>query len=400
MTILTQHIRDFVDIQSAPPQTGKRTQVFKANLVKTGSILPYYMNGRIVWMWKDPDHWLTTEVRDQFENLVICEGHRSHEWSHNSPIGLVRDVALADPYIAGSCSIFNPDALQAIFDGANQLSPDANVQLVPIGREIGGVWTDYAQRNVQLDHIAQVPRGRQGEELTMVLQGMKDDGFDLESTAFEISLEQARHTIIISDQMLTTPEIMKTAEELQAELTVTVQQLGEATQTATTMRDERDAAIAERDTAVAQAATLQASDAAADAVGLATEGMALFNSATAIGLTVTMVDCITTPIVVYRQIKDTLAPQSATISDEMLPIFCAGMLQTRGAAAPAASAASAVAPTEPPAAGATFSLADALQAGTQTTNVAVVEPPAANKPRTFKLPNPLADIKPASLILK
>jgi hypothetical protein len=394
------HIRDFVDLQAAPKQTGKRTQTFSANLVKAGSVLPYLMDGRIVWMWKDPAHWYTADMRDQFENLVICRGHKSPEWSHESPIGMVRDVSLTDPYINGTCSIFDQYGLQQIYDGMNQLSPDAVIKMVPVGREINGQWVDFAQESPVLDHIAAVAAGRQGAELTMVLQSMKDHGESLDSIALELTLAQAQHRIRLSDQIDTNAPTMKTAEELQAELTTTVTQLGEATQQATQMRDERDANAAQLAEAQATIATLQASDAAGDATTIATEGMALFNSATTLGLTVTMVDCIKTPLVIYRQIKDTLAPQSMTVSDEMLPVFCAGMLASRTpattpAAAPIADAAPAT-PAEP----ATFSLADALQAGTQTSNVAVVQPPAgAAAKQAFKLPNPLAGIKAPSLVL-
>lgn len=396
------HIRDFVDLQPAPKQTGKRTQTFSANLVKSGSVLPYYMDGRIVWMWKDPAHWYTTDMREQFENLVICRGHQSPEWSHESPIGMVRDVTLADPYISGTCSVFDQYGLQQIYDGMNQLSPDAVIKMVPIGREINGQWVDFAQESPVLDHIAAVSAGRQGAELTMVLKSMKDAGFAFDSTAFELTLAQAQHTIRLSDQIDTNVRIMKTVEELQAELTTTVAQLGEATQQVTQMRDERDATAAQLAEAQALITTLQASDAAGDATAIATEGMALFNAATTLGLTVTMVDCIKTPLVVYRQIKDTLAPQSMTVSDEMLPVFCAGMLASRNPAA--APAATAVAATQDDAAvlaePATFSLADALQVGTQTSNVAVVQPPiGAAAKKALKLPNPLAGIKAPSLVL-
>jgi hypothetical protein len=394
------HIRDFVDLQPAPKQTGKRTQTFSANLVKAGSILPYYMDGRIVWMWKDPAHWYTADMRDQFENLVICRGHQSPEWSHESPIGMVRDVSLTDPYINGTCSVFDQSGLQQIYDGMNQLSPDAVIKMVPVGREINGQWVDFAQESPVLDHIAAVAAGRQGAELTMVLQSMKDHGETLDSIALELTLAQAQHTIRLSDQIDTNAPTMKTAEELQAELTTTVTQLGEATQQATQMRDERDATAAQLVEAQATIATLQASDAAGDATTIATEGMALFNSATTLGLTVTMIDCIKTPLVIYRQIKDTLAPQSMTVSDEMLPVFCAGMLASRTpATTPAAAPIADAAPTTP-AEPATFSLADALQAGTQTSNVAVVQPPAgAAAKQAFKLPNPLAGIKAPSLVL-
>jgi hypothetical protein len=394
------HIRDFVDLQPAPKQTGKRTQTFSANLVKAGSILPYYMDGRIVWMWKDPTHWYTADMRDQFENLVICRGHQSPEWSHESPIGMVRDVSLMDPYINGTCSVFDQSGLQQIYDGMNQLSPDAVIKMVPVGREINGQWVDFAQESPVLDHIAAVAAGRQGAELTMVLQSMKDHGETLDSIALELTLAQAQHTIRLSDQIDTNAPTMKTAEELTIELTATVTQLGEATQQAVQMRDERDATAAQLVEANATIATLQASDAAGDATTIATEGMALFNAATTLGLTVTMIDCIKTPLVVYRQIKDTLAPQSMTVSDEMLPVFCAGMLASRTpatttAAAPIADAAPATS-AEP----ATFSLADALQAGTQTSNVALVQPPAGAAAKTaFKLPNPLAGIKAPSLVL-
>jgi hypothetical protein len=393
------HIRDFVDLQPAPKQTGKRTQTFSANLVKAGSVLPYYMDGRIVWMWKDPAHWYTADMRDQFENLVICRGHQSPEWSHESPIGMVRDVSLVDPYISGTCSVFDPSGLRQIYDGMNQLSPDAVIKMVPVGREINGQWVDFAQESPVLDHIAAVAAGRQGAELTMVLQSMKDHGVALDSTAFELTLAQAQHTIRLSDQIDNATTLMKTVEELQAELTTTVSQLGEATQQATQMRDERDAATTQLAEAQATIATLQASDAAGDATKLATEGMALYNSATSLGLTVTMLDCIQTPLVIFRQIKDTLAPQSMTVSDEMLPVFCAGMLASRTTATPAATATPVApiadaAPTEP----ATFSLADALQAGTQTSNVVVVQPPATAQ-QAYKLPNPLAGIKAPALVL-
>jgi hypothetical protein len=394
------HIRDFVDLQAAPKQTGKRTQTFSANLVKAGSVLPYLMDGRIVWMWKDPAHWYTEDIRDQFENLVICRGHQSPEWSHESPIGMVRDVGMADPYINGTCSIFDQYGLQQIYDGMNQLSPDAVIKLVPIGREINGQWVDFAQDSPILDHIAAVAAGRQGAELTMVLQSMKDHGESLDSIALELTLAQAQHTIRLSDQIDTNAPTMKTAEELTIELTATVTQLGEATQQAVQMRDERDATAAQLAEANATIATLQASDATGDATTIATEGMALFNSATTLGLTVTMIDCIKTPLVIYRQIKDTLAPQSMTVSDEMLPVFCAGMLASRTpattpAAAPIADAAPATL-AEP----ATFSLADALQAGTQTSNVAVVQPPAGSAAKQpYRLPNPLAGIKAPSLVL-
>jgi hypothetical protein len=325
-TATTTRIIDYMDIAVAP-SGGCRTQLWEANMVKGGSILPYYQEGRIIWMWKDPDQWLVPDVVSQFENLIVVPGHPGHDYSHYNVVGMARDARIGDSYIQGNIAMFHPDALNEVAAGVTQLSPDAMVRLRPIGREINGQWVDFAQDSPVLDHLGLVRDGRGGADVA--IKRIADDSDALRSICFELDPAKLRTTVefISTDQNGTQ---MKTVEELQAALDTANGQLGSQAATIVQITDERDQLKITVEAQTAQLATFQAQDSTAAVAEAAQSALTLLDSAREFGIVVTIADCLSNPVGVYRQIQGTLTDNSSLqISDEALPMFCAGLIQMK-----------------------------------------------------------------------
>lgn len=372
-----------MDIAVAP-SGGCRTQLLEANMVKGGSILPYYQDGRIIWMWKDPDQWLTASVVDQFENLIVVPGHPGHDYSHYNVVGLARDARISDNFIQGNIAMFHPDALSEVASGVNQLSPDAMVRLRPIGREINGQWVDFAQDSPVLDHLGLVRDGRGGADVA--IKRIADDAENLRSICFELDPAKIRTTVefISTDQ---TGTQMKTVEELQAALDTANGQLGSQAATIVQITDERDILQKTVDEQTAQLAAFQAQDSSASIAEAAQSALTLLDSAREFGIEVTIADCLSNPVGVYRQIQGTLTDSTKLqISDEALPMFCAGLIQMKREAKAQAATTGAPAAT---AAGTTQQISDSAATATNVV-VASRTVNAATVPTAPAGENPLA----------
>jgi hypothetical protein len=313
---VAHRVNDYIDVPFFHAQ-GKRTRIFDANLVKGGAVLPYLHQGRLVWMLKDEAAWLSDSVIAQLDNLIVTVDHQDHAYSHDAAVGMVRDPALAKPYVQGRIAIFRPSAIEAISDGVLQLSPDAMVELEPVNREINGRWVDYAQVRPRLDHIAIVPKGRHGNDL--MLRASDSIGCDTFSL-LDLADVQALRTINLPQS--------KNMEELQVQLAQAQQDLGAAVAKV----QDAEARIVTLEAELVETRTaLEAVPSQDQALALATEAIALFDAGRAFmaaDTEFTLIGCLTKQTEMLRRIQVALAP-TVTIQDSNLSAFCAGLLAAK-----------------------------------------------------------------------
>jgi cell division protein FtsB len=311
------HVRDFIGPQTFTP-SGKKTELFSANLIKGGAVLPYFHHGKLVWMSKPRDHWLTDSVAEQLTNLVVTREHQPHESSHSAAIGLIKGAKPAGDFLAGDVAIFGPEALEAIASGIVQLSPDAMVQLEPVGREVDGVWVDFAQHFPTLDHMALLLEGRHGADLE--LQRLSDS-FPAGALELDLSTLQKITAIQLGGTKMTLEEQLAAA---QAELVESQTALGTATAELTAIKDENARLSAENE--ALQGKVSEIPDQAA-ILAQAEEALQLYESASGFiaSDSFTLIGCLTQRPAMLRLVQQTLAP-TAQISDATLGPFCQGLL--------------------------------------------------------------------------
>lgn len=164
----------------------------KVNLTKAG-VYPYlHSNGKIVYEAKLPEEIFSKATIDSANGSVITDNHP--DINHDSGLvtpenysklvkGNVYNVKQDGNFLSGLEKVFDSDLQKRILNGEQ-------VQ-VSIGFEQVTDWTkgkfdgkdyDCVQRNIRINHIAHVQKGRAGEDCRTILDSNKDYAIMQEAT--------------------------------------------------------------------------------------------------------------------------------------------------------------------------------------------------------------------------
>jgi len=164
----------------------------KVNLTKAG-VYPYlYSDGRLVKEAKLPEEIFSTATIDSANGAVITDNHPDINQdsglvnsSNYSKLvkGNVFNVKQDGLFLSGLEKVFDSDLQKRILSGEQiQVSIGFEQKTDWTAGEYNGEKYDCVQRDIRINHIAHVEKGRAGEECRTILDSNKDYAIMQEAT--------------------------------------------------------------------------------------------------------------------------------------------------------------------------------------------------------------------------
>lgn len=173
---------DKADLSNARMDNG--VLIAKVNLTKAG-VYPYlHSDGRLVYEAKLPEEIFSTATIDSANGAAIVDNHPDI----NQDSGLVTsknykdlikgnvfNVKQDDIYLSGLEKVFDSELQKKILSGEQvQVSIGFEQRTDWTPGEFNGQKYDCAQRDIRINHIAHVEKGRAGEDCRTILDSNKD----------------------------------------------------------------------------------------------------------------------------------------------------------------------------------------------------------------------------------
>jgi hypothetical protein len=179
--------RDLLEIDK-PIRTPEGFLITSARLGRTG-VFPYLLqDGTIRREWRPPEEVFKPESIASYRlkplTLTHPNGPVTPENIQGLQVGSVGDtVEVQAPFVTGPVTVTAQKAIEAVERGVDQLSPGYTVEIdetsgiTPEGEEF-----DVIQRDITVNHVAIVPSGRQGPEVSLRVDEAEESRADAQWT--------------------------------------------------------------------------------------------------------------------------------------------------------------------------------------------------------------------------
>ncbi len=171
-------------------------------------VFPYQKaDGSIEMEAKLPDDLLADTAIDSANNKAITDNHPTELVNRDNFSQYGKGITANNAHTDGNrikvdMSITDPTLIQEIKDGKQELSIGFVTELVPQSGEYQGVKYDSVQRNIQINHVAVVNRGRAGSSIRITGDSaiMTDkEGGNTHMDTTKVMLDGANITVAVSD---------------------------------------------------------------------------------------------------------------------------------------------------------------------------------------------------------
>lgn len=171
-------------------------------------VFPYQKaDGSIEMEAKLPDDLLADTAIDSANNKAITDNHPTELVNRDNFSQYGKGITANNAHTDGNrikvdMSITDPTLIQEIKDGKQELSIGFVTELVPQSGEYQGVKYDSMQRNIQINHVAVVDRGRAGSSIRITGDSaiMTDkEGGNTNMDTTKVMLDGANITVAVSD---------------------------------------------------------------------------------------------------------------------------------------------------------------------------------------------------------
>lgn len=171
-------------------------------------VFPYQKaDGSIEMEAKLPDDLLADTAIDSANNKAITDNHPTELVNRDNFSQYGKGITANNAHTDGNrikvdMSITDPTLIQEIKDGKQELSIGFVTELVPQSGEYQGVKYDSMQRNIQINHVAVVDRGRAGSSIRITGDSaiMTDkEGGNTNMDTTQVMLDGANITVAVSD---------------------------------------------------------------------------------------------------------------------------------------------------------------------------------------------------------
>lgn len=171
-------------------------------------VFPYQKaDGSIEMEAKLPDDLLADTAIDSANNKAITDNHPTELVNRDNFSQYGKGITANNAHTDGNrikvdMSITDPTLIQEIKDGKQELSIGFVTELVPQSGEYQGVKYDSVQRNIQINHVAVVDRGRAGSSIRITGDSaiMTDkEGGNTNMDTTQVMLDGANITVAVSD---------------------------------------------------------------------------------------------------------------------------------------------------------------------------------------------------------
>lgn len=170
-------------------------------------VFPYRtVNDDVVMEAKLPTELLSDSTVESANNKPITDGHPSQLVTADNSRELMKGFTAENAHVDGDMvkvdmTITDADLIKEIGDGKEELSIGFKTEVVPVQGEYQGVHYDSVQRNIQINHVAVVKRGRAGHSVRITGDSaemvIKEKGESMETT--KVMLDGANITVAMAD---------------------------------------------------------------------------------------------------------------------------------------------------------------------------------------------------------
>ena len=170
-------------------------------------VFPYRtVNDDVVMEAKLPTELLSDSTVESANNKPITDGHPSELVTAENSKTLMKGFTAENAHVDGDMvkvdmTITDADLIKEIGDGKEELSIGFKTEVVPVQGEYQGVHYDSVQRNIQINHVAVVDKGRAGHSVRITGDSaemvIKEKGESMETT--KVMLDGANVTVALAD---------------------------------------------------------------------------------------------------------------------------------------------------------------------------------------------------------
>lgn len=170
-------------------------------------VFPYRtVNNDVVMEAKLPTELLSDSTVESANSKPITDGHPSQLVTADNSKALMKGFTAENAHVDGDMvkvdmTITDADLIKEIGDGKEELSIGFKTEVVPAQGEYQGVHYDSVQRNIQINHVAVVDRGRAGHSVRITGDSaemvLEDKGESMETT--KVMLDGANITVAMAD---------------------------------------------------------------------------------------------------------------------------------------------------------------------------------------------------------
>lgn len=237
-------------------------------------VFPYRtVNNDVVMEAKLPTELLSDSTVESANSKPITDGHPSELVTAENSKALMKGFTAENAHVDGEMvkvdmTITDADLIKEIGDGKEELSIGFKTEVVPVQGEYQGVHYDSVQRNIQINHVAVVDRGRAGHSVRITGDSaemvIEDKGESMETT--KVMLDGANVTVAMADadqvaksntDLASLKKQLADAQAKVKELQDQINKVQGKADTADEMKKKADEAQAKADAADKQIAELQ-----------------------------------------------------------------------------------------------------------------------------------------------
>lgn len=170
-------------------------------------VFPYRtVNDDVVMEAKLPTELLSDSTVESANNKPITDGHPTELVTADNSKELMKGFTAENAHVDGDMvkvdmTITDADLIKEIGNGKEELSIGFKTEVVPVQGEYQGVHYDSVQKNIQINHIAVVDKGRAGHSVRITGDSaemvIKDKGESMETT--KVMLDGANVTVALAD---------------------------------------------------------------------------------------------------------------------------------------------------------------------------------------------------------
>lgn len=170
-------------------------------------VFPYRtVNDDVVMEAKLPTELLSDSTVESANSKPITDGHPSQLVTADNSKELMKGFTAENAHVDGDMvkvdmTITDANLIKEIGNGKEELSIGFKTEVVPVQGEYQGVHYDSVQKNIQINHVAVVDRGRAGHSVRITGDSaemvIKDKGESMETT--KVMLDGANVTVALAD---------------------------------------------------------------------------------------------------------------------------------------------------------------------------------------------------------
>lgn len=170
-------------------------------------VFPYRtVNGDVVMEAKLPTELLSDSTVESAKSKPITNDHPTQLVTADNSKELMKGFTAENAHVDGDMvkvdmTITDADLIKEIGDGKEELSIGFTTEVVPAQGEYQGVHYDSVQKNIQINHVAVVDKGRAGHSVRITGDSaemvIKEKGESMETT--KVMLDGANVTVAVSD---------------------------------------------------------------------------------------------------------------------------------------------------------------------------------------------------------